>query len=87
METWFAAAVEWSDTRRAEGEVPPGRLVATLEGALEKTGPEHGMRGGTTLCGISKERVCVMRHLWRPDGALACERCKAMLGETDTPGE
>lgn len=80
MEARFAAAVELIHTREAEGEIPPPRLVMDVAGALELSGPEHGIRGDTTLCGLPREQVCVMRHLWHPDGIHACERCRAAVG-------
>ncbi|MFE3758930.1 hypothetical protein ACFXO9_31905 [Nocardia tengchongensis] len=80
MEARIAAAIARIDLRRAEGEVPPSHQVMDVDGPLEITGPEHGMRDGMTLCGIPKEQVSVMRNLWFPGGAYACERCRAALG-------
>lgn len=44
-------------------------------------GPEHGMAGVATLCGIPESEVFVMRHLFHPAGPFACGACREASGQ------
>lgn len=44
-------------------------------------GPEHGIGDGGTLCGIPRDEVFLMRHLFQPEGPFACAACTQRLVE------
>ena len=79
MEDRFTAAISRAEVRPAKGGGPPPTLIMGVGGALEKVGPEHGMRGEATLCGLPKDEVHLMRHYWSPNRADACRACAAAL--------
>jgi hypothetical protein len=49
-------------------------------------GPEHGMRGETTLCGLRRDDVMLMRHYWNIGSADSCDACKAALSSPKPGG-
>jgi hypothetical protein len=78
-----AAAVARGDVRPAGDDAPPGGRIRDGDGYLERTGPEHGMDGDATLCGLAKGDVMVLRHLWRSDRDDACQGCVAAARGAD----
>jgi hypothetical protein len=62
-----------------EGDsVPVERQITTLEGPKRIVGPEHAMGGESSLCGVPKDQLEVVRHLFRSDGDNACQTCEEM---------
>lgn len=80
----LAAAVALADLVPATGSESPGRLVQGVgAGARARTGPLHGMDGGTTLCGLPVTDVAVLRRPFVPGSAEACPRCADALEPPD----
>ncbi len=56
------------------------REPAAFAAAEEIASPqsEHAYRSPSTLCGIPKEQIAVVRHHFRPDHSDACPRCREL---------
>ncbi len=79
MDRRFAAAVAKAELRPIEAHGAAAQTVMDTSGQLEILGPEHAMDGPTTLCGLPKEKVVVMRHLWSSLKTTACQACREAL--------
>ena len=79
----FGAAVRVSDLRPqpATEETQSGLGVQTIEGPMTCEF-EHGIEGGTngsqTLCGVPRDELAILRHIWRPTSRFACPRCQGV---------
>jgi len=58
--------------------VSPGPSPLQIVGGEVLDGPEHAHSGGPTLCGIPKDDIFVMRHLFYPEGRFSCPVCAAL---------